>query len=144
MKTTLKRTSVASLLVFLGLMVAPLGASEPVESKTCETSACDAGEKGEATNAEASCVEKTEKTADVGPGAAPEKTNAEIVADARKAKFRTIRAKQAKTRREWVKFAFGKNESTGIDKEYFFGPSTRGEFARNAREWVDFAFGGTE
>jgi hypothetical protein len=143
MKSNSKRALIVSLFFTLGLMVAPLGASEPRATATCETAACDGASKVEATKSDV-CVEKTEMAAEVEATVAPAKTNAELVADARKSKARTVRAKQAKNRREWVKFAFGKNETTGIDKEFFFGPSTRAEFVESSRQWLDFAFGDTE
>lgn len=159
MNSNSNRALLVSLSLTLGLMVAPLGASEPGEpaagepaagetvacetTTACEATVCDAGAKVEATKAD-TCVEKCDKAAKVEACVVAEKTNAEIVAEARVSRAHASRAKGAKNIREWFKFAFGKSEGEKFDKEFYFTHSTPTKRAESRRAWLEFAFGGSE
>lgn len=149
MKTNLNRASIVSLFLSLGLMAAPLGASEPTETPVLEPTATAQAEaevvaaeietKAQVDEAKAH-AKVEEKAAEIEAAAIVDDSNAAVLAEARQARANFHRAKRAKNRREWVKFAFTDN-GRKFDLQYFLGHPTPAQRAANARQWADFAFG---
>ncbi len=149
MQTIQKRALPCFVLFFLGLLAAPLGATEGAEGAVLDDGAVIAAEVEQAETEVQVAAEAAEVQIDMEEAAAEAvavealeqaRPQDAVVAEARQGKLSELRAERKRSTRAWLKMAFGASDPTDYADGLGLGESSQRQLADNRREWLRFAF----